>query len=202
MAITRRLGRDLEDEHAARRPRQHPAVARPEEGRHARRVHARQRPAAEAADGQPLDAIAARRGARSKTPTCRIPATGAEVIVLANGNWALIYNDLERGRYSLAVSLSEDEGRTWPWTRHLERDPDVDRTSSSSASITTRRSSRPPTARCTRPTASSPPPASATPDAREAPAAQGDQARALQRGVGEIAVEASRQRSSGDTSHR
>jgi len=43
--------------------------------------------------------------------------------VLANGTWALVYNDLERGRYSLAVSLSEDEGRTWPWTRHLERDP-------------------------------------------------------------------------------
>jgi predicted neuraminidase len=51
------------------------------------------------------------------------PGTGAELIVLANGNWVLIYNDLERGRYSLAVSLSEDEGRTWAWTRHLERDP-------------------------------------------------------------------------------
>jgi predicted neuraminidase len=50
------------------------------------------------------------------------PGTGAEVLVLKNGNWALIYNDLERGRYSLAVSLSEDEGRTWRWTRHLERD--------------------------------------------------------------------------------
>jgi predicted neuraminidase len=52
------------------------------------------------------------------------PGAGAEVIVLRNGNWVLINNDLERGRYSLAVSLSEDEGRTWPWTRHLERDPD------------------------------------------------------------------------------
>jgi predicted neuraminidase len=51
------------------------------------------------------------------------PGTGAEVQVLRNGNWLLIYNDLERGRYSLAVSLSEDEGRTWRWTRHLERDP-------------------------------------------------------------------------------
>jgi predicted neuraminidase len=51
------------------------------------------------------------------------PGSGAEVLVLANGHWVLIYNDLERGRYSLAVSLSEDEGRTWPWTRHLERDP-------------------------------------------------------------------------------
>jgi predicted neuraminidase len=50
------------------------------------------------------------------------PGSGAEVLVLSNGNWVLIYNDLERGRYSLAVSLSEDEGRTWGWTRHLERD--------------------------------------------------------------------------------
>lgn len=52
------------------------------------------------------------------------PGAGAEVIVLRSGSWALIYNDLERGRYRLAVSLSEDEGRTWPWTRHLERDPE------------------------------------------------------------------------------
>ncbi len=52
------------------------------------------------------------------------PGAGAEVLVLQNGKWALIYNDLERGRYRLAVSLSEDEGRTWRWTRHLERDPE------------------------------------------------------------------------------
>ena len=52
------------------------------------------------------------------------PGAGAEVLVLKDGNWVLIYNDLERGRYRLAVSLSEDEGRTWRWTRHLERDPD------------------------------------------------------------------------------
>ena len=50
------------------------------------------------------------------------PGSGAEVLVLRDGNWALIYNDLERDRYSLAVSLSEDEGQTWRWTRHLERD--------------------------------------------------------------------------------
>ncbi len=52
------------------------------------------------------------------------PGSGAEVIVLRDGQWALIYNDLERGRYSLAVSLSDDEGRSWRWTRHLERDPE------------------------------------------------------------------------------
>jgi len=51
------------------------------------------------------------------------PGSGAEVTALANGHWVLVYNDLEQGRYSLAVSLSEDDGATWPWTRHLERDP-------------------------------------------------------------------------------
>jgi predicted neuraminidase len=51
------------------------------------------------------------------------PGSGAEVRALANGHWILAYNDLEQGRYSLAVSLSEDEGLTWPWTGHLERDP-------------------------------------------------------------------------------
>jgi predicted neuraminidase len=50
------------------------------------------------------------------------PGAGAEVLVLASGHWVMIYNDLEQGRHSLAVSLSEDEGATWPVTAHLERD--------------------------------------------------------------------------------
>ncbi len=53
------------------------------------------------------------------------PGSGAEVITLRNGNWLLIYNDLERGRYSLAVALSDDDGKTWKWKRHLERDKEV-----------------------------------------------------------------------------
>jgi predicted neuraminidase len=40
---------------------------------------------------------------------------------LTSGNWLLIYNDTITGRNSLAVSLSDDEGRLWKWTRHLER---------------------------------------------------------------------------------
>src|SRR4030095_5932419 len=50
------------------------------------------------------------------------PGSGAEVRALANGHWVLLYNDLDNGRWRLAVSLSEDEGKTWPWTRYLERD--------------------------------------------------------------------------------
>ncbi len=51
------------------------------------------------------------------------PGSGAEVIGLRNGHWVLISNDTERGRNSLAVQVSDDEGRTWKWKRHIEYDP-------------------------------------------------------------------------------
>jgi len=44
-------------------------------------------------------------------------------VTLRNGHWVLAYNDTERGRHSLAVSLSTDEGRTWSHTRHIEQGP-------------------------------------------------------------------------------
>ncbi|MEJ2703037.1 MAG: exo-alpha-sialidase [Sedimentisphaerales bacterium] len=50
------------------------------------------------------------------------PGSGADVVTLRNGHWALAYNDTERGRNSLAISISTDEGQTWPYTRHVERD--------------------------------------------------------------------------------
>ena len=50
------------------------------------------------------------------------PGTSIEAIALRDGRWVMVYNDLERGRHSLAVSLSDDEGATWKWTRHLDRD--------------------------------------------------------------------------------
>lgn len=50
------------------------------------------------------------------------PGSGAEGIVLNDGTWAMVYNDTEHGRNSLAVSLSDNEGKTWKWTRHLELD--------------------------------------------------------------------------------
>jgi predicted neuraminidase len=49
------------------------------------------------------------------------PGSGLDALRLDNGRWVLVYNDTTRGRQSLAVSLSEDEGGTWKWTRHLER---------------------------------------------------------------------------------
>jgi predicted neuraminidase len=49
------------------------------------------------------------------------PGAGIDGVRLANGHFCLVYNDLPRGRNSLAVSISEDEGRTWKQTRHLEK---------------------------------------------------------------------------------
>ena len=49
------------------------------------------------------------------------PGSGLDGIVLASGAWLLIYNDTIDERISLAVSLSDDEGRTWATTRHLEQ---------------------------------------------------------------------------------
>ena len=51
------------------------------------------------------------------------PGSGAEVIALRNSDWVLIGNDTERGRSSLAVQISDDEGKSWKWKRHLELDP-------------------------------------------------------------------------------
>jgi predicted neuraminidase len=36
----------------------------------------------------------------------------------------MVYNDLERGRYSLVAAISDDEGATWKWKRHLDGRPD------------------------------------------------------------------------------
>jgi predicted neuraminidase len=49
------------------------------------------------------------------------PGSSVDAVRLANGHWALIYNDTPRGRHSLAVTVSDDEGATWKWTRHVER---------------------------------------------------------------------------------
>lgn len=51
------------------------------------------------------------------------PGSGLDAVRLANGHWLLIYNDTIKGRHQLAVSLSDDEGKTWKWTRHLEKQP-------------------------------------------------------------------------------
>jgi predicted neuraminidase len=49
------------------------------------------------------------------------PGSGLDGVRLANGHWLLVYNDTIMDRNSLAVSISDDEGKTWRWKRHLEK---------------------------------------------------------------------------------
>jgi hypothetical protein len=53
-------------------------------------------------------------------PLLNNPGSGLELMGMSDGDWVVIYNDEPQGRHSLAVSLSDDEGRTWKWTRHVE----------------------------------------------------------------------------------
>ncbi len=53
--------------------------------------------------------------------------TGLEVIMLKDGRWMMINNDTEKDRYSLALTISDDEGKTWKWKRHIELDTRAER---------------------------------------------------------------------------
>ncbi len=50
------------------------------------------------------------------------PGSSVEVIGLRNGMWLMVTNDTERGRHSLVAMLSDDEGKSWKWRRHIELD--------------------------------------------------------------------------------
>jgi predicted neuraminidase len=45
-----------------------------------------------------------------------------DVLKLPDGRWLMMNNDTERGRHSLVLALSDDEGASWKWRRHIELD--------------------------------------------------------------------------------
>jgi predicted neuraminidase len=49
------------------------------------------------------------------------PGSSVAALTLSDGRWLLAHNDTEKGRHSLAVSISNDEGKTWSLLRHLAR---------------------------------------------------------------------------------
>lgn len=52
------------------------------------------------------------------------PGGGVEVLLLKNGNLALVYNNKEQSpRDKLAIAISDDRGRSWKWERQLEETP-------------------------------------------------------------------------------
>ncbi len=49
------------------------------------------------------------------------PGSSLEAISLKSGEWVIVYNDTEKDRDSLRIALSDDEGATWKWSRHIEK---------------------------------------------------------------------------------
>ena len=124
MAITDDWGATWHTSSATRRCRQHPAEPGPEaqdgslvaymrdNGPPPKRLHA-ERVTRPRRDLEPVT------DSRSAQPRLR----RRDHLALRNGHWVVIGNDTERGRDSLAVWISDDEGETWKWKRHLESEP-------------------------------------------------------------------------------
>jgi len=51
------------------------------------------------------------------------PNASVEALALRDGRWVLAYNDSEQDRHTLALAMSDDEGRSWKWQRRLEDRP-------------------------------------------------------------------------------
>ncbi|HIG29502.1 MAG TPA: neuraminidase (sialidase)-like protein [Verrucomicrobiales bacterium] len=49
------------------------------------------------------------------------PGAGNEILKLKSGRWILIHNNTEDGRHQLAISVSDDEGRSFRLGRYLEK---------------------------------------------------------------------------------
>jgi predicted neuraminidase len=48
------------------------------------------------------------------------PGSGLDAVRLRSGRWVLICNDTIDGRSKLTLMLSDDEGKSWKWSRSLE----------------------------------------------------------------------------------
>ena len=62
-------------------------------------------------------------GGESWTATQKtdIPNTASvEMLVLQDGRWAFLGNDIDDGRYRFSLYLSDDEGKTWAWKSRIE----------------------------------------------------------------------------------
>ncbi|UFH57456.1 exo-alpha-sialidase [Spirosoma sp. KNUC1025] len=58
------------------------------------------------------------------TTKTEIPNTASvEALVLQDGRWVFLGNDIDDGRYRLSLYLSDDEGKSWAWKTRLEDHP-------------------------------------------------------------------------------
>jgi predicted neuraminidase len=62
-----------------------------------------------------------------------LPNSGAgfDMVTLRDGEWLIVFNDLEEGRYDLTVAISDDEGKSWKWKKRIEHDSREEKPTSS-----------------------------------------------------------------------
>jgi predicted neuraminidase len=46
------------------------------------------------------------------------------MVTLENGEWLMVFNDQEEGRFNLTAAISDDEGKSWKWRKAIEDDAD------------------------------------------------------------------------------
>ncbi len=59
------------------------------------------------------------------------PGAGFDVVTLTDGEWLMVFNDQEHGRFDLTAAISDDEGKTWKWKKRIEHDGREERPTSS-----------------------------------------------------------------------
>lgn len=59
------------------------------------------------------------------------PGAGFDVVTLKNGEWLIVFNDQEDGRFNLTVAISDDEGKSWKWKKNIEHDSRKEKPTSS-----------------------------------------------------------------------
>lgn len=59
------------------------------------------------------------------------PGAGFDMVTLDNGEWLIVFNDQEDGRYDLTAAISDDEGKSWKWKKRIEHDDRKEKPSSS-----------------------------------------------------------------------
>lgn len=50
------------------------------------------------------------------------PGAGFDMVTLNGGDWLIVFNDQEDGRYNLTAAISDDEGESWKWKKRIEHD--------------------------------------------------------------------------------
>lgn len=59
------------------------------------------------------------------------PGAGFDMVTLDNGDWLIVFNDQEEGRFDLTAAISDDEGKSWKWKKRIEHDITKDRPTAS-----------------------------------------------------------------------